>query len=131
MPFDFIRASGDFSNYNMGDLVFYQNIVIGTIADKSSTYTTIELFSTPDKVIPAVINGTQFEAKGLGGGRYVLETSKDFEVKEGDAIAYPFEKIVLLGVVGQIETSESELFKKVYFNIPVTLDSISYITVGI
>jgi len=131
MPFDLITVAGDLDEYSIGDLVFYQNILIGSIKDKTGVYATVELFSTPDKVTSTTINGTQFESKGLGGGRYVVEVSKDFEVQEGDAISYPLEKIVLLGVASQIESNEENLFKKVYFNVPVALESISYVTVGI
>ena len=131
MPFDIIRLSGNLESYTVGDLVFYQNVVIGTLVEKTNKYGSVELFSTPGKVIPASIKGTQFESKGLGGGRYVMEVAKDFEVTEGEAIVYPHEKIILLGVIGQIESNEEDLFKKIYFNIPVSLDAISYVTIGI
>lgn len=131
MPFDIIRVAGNLESYTEGNLVFYQNVVIGSIIEKTNRYASVELFSTPGKVIPASIKGTQFEAKGLGGGRYMMEVSKDFDVKEGDAIVYPHEQIILLGVVGQIESNEEDLFKKIYFNTPVALSSISYVTIGI
>lgn len=131
MPFDIIRLSGNLESYTVGDLVFYQNVVIGTLTEKTNKYGTVELFSTPGKVIPASVKGTQFEAKGLGGGRYVMEVAKDFDITEGEAIVYPHEKIILLGVIGQIESNEEDLFKKIYFNTPVSLDAISYVTIGI
>lgn len=131
MPFDIIRLSGNLETTTVGDLVFYQNVVIGTLVEKTNKYGSVELFSTPGKVIPASVKGTQFEAKGLGGGRYVMEVAKDFDIQEGEAIVYPHETIILLGVVGQIESNEEDLFKKIYFNTPVTLDAISYVTIGI
>lgn len=131
MPFDIIRLGGDVEQYTVGNLVFYKNVIIGSLVEKTSRYASVELFSTPGKVTPASIKGTQFEAKGLGGGRYVMEVSKDFEVSEGDAIVYPHEKVVLLGVVGEIESNEEDLFKKIYFNTPVPISSISYVTIGI
>jgi cell shape-determining protein MreC len=130
-PFDNIRIAGQLSNKQVGDFVFYKNILIGKIVEKNNSYATVELFSTPNKSTPVVVNGTQFEAKGLGGGRYVFETSKEFELKEGDPVVYPEQTILVLGVVEFIETREEDLFRKVYFNLPVTLDTISYVTVGI
>lgn len=130
MPFDIIRLGGDLSEYEVGNLVFYQNVIIGSVVEKTGRYASVELFSTPGKVTPALINGTQFEARGLGGGRYLIEVAKDFEIQEQDAIIYPHEKVILLGVVGEIESNEEDLFKKVYFNTPVALTSISYVTIG-
>lgn len=130
-PFDNIRIVGDLSTKQVGDLVFFKNILIGKITEKDNRYATVELFSTPDKVTPVVIKGTQFEAKGLGGGRFVLEASKEFEVNEGDAIMYPDQQVRILGVVQFIESKEEDLFKKIYFNVPVPISDISYVTVGI
>lgn len=130
-PFDNVKIAGDLDSKQIDDLVFYKNILIGKIVEKNNSYATVELFSTPNKMTPIVVNGTQFEAKGLGGGRYVFETSKEFELKEGDPVIYPEQVIRVLGVVEFIETREEDLFRKVYFNIPTTLDTISYVTVGI
>lgn len=130
-PFDNVKIAGDLDSKQIDDLVFYKNILIGKIVEKNNNYATVELFSTPNKMTPIVVNGTQFEAKGLGGGRYVFETSKEFELKEGDPVIYPEQVIRVLGVVEFIETREEDLFRKVYFNIPTTLDTISYVTVGI
>ncbi len=111
--------------------MFYKSIVIGKITEKDNTYATVELFSSPDKIVPVTINGTQFEAKGLGGGRFVLEASKEFEVAVGDPIIYPEQKVLVIGVVEFIESKEEDLFKKIYFNVPVPISTISYVTVGI
>jgi cell shape-determining protein MreC len=130
-PFDNIQIVGDLGSKQVGDLVFFKTILIGKIVEKSDRYATVELFSTPDKVTPVSIKGTQFEAKGLGGGRFVLEASKEFEVTEGEAIIYPEQTLVILGVVEFIELKEEDLFKKIYFNVPVPISSISYVTIGI
>lgn len=130
-PFDNIRITGQLDLKQVGDLVFYKNILVGKITEKDNRYGTVELFSTPDKVTPIVVKGTQFEAKGLGGGRFVFEASKEFEIKEGEPIIYPEQALLVLGVVEFIESKEEDLFKKIYFNLPVALDSISYVTIGI
>lgn len=130
-PFDVIRVSGPLGQYSIGDFVFYKNILIGKVVEKDARYATVELFSTPDKKTPIMVKGTQFEAKGLGDGHFVFEASKDFEIQEGDPIIYPEEMNLILGVVGLIESKEEDLFKKIYFNIPTPINSISYITIGI
>lgn len=130
-PFDTIRISGDLTKYGVDDLVFYKNILIGKIIKKNNKYATVELFSSPNKLTPITIKGAQFEAKGLGGGRFVSEVSKDFEIIQGDPIIYPEQTILVLGVVEFIESKEEDLFKKVYFNLPVSLNEISYVTIGI
>jgi len=130
-PFDSIRISGNLEGYQVDDLVFYKSILIGKIIEKSNRYATVELFSSPEKVTPIVVKGTQFEAKGLGGGRFVFETAKDFDIAQGDPIIYPEQKILVLGVVEFIETKEEDLFKKIYFNLPTPLNTISYVNVGI
>lgn len=130
-PFDNIRITGNLDTTQIGDLVFYKTILIGKITEKDSHYATVELFSTPDKVTQVSIKGTQFETKGLGGGRFVLEASKEFEVAEGEAILYPEQNVLILGVVEFIESKEEDLFKKIYFNVPVPISTISYVTIGI
>ncbi len=128
-PFDTVSLSGDLDPYAEGSSVFYQNVLIGTLMEKTGRYGSVKLLSTPGNVTPALIKGVQFEAKGLGGGRYFIEAPKDFDIKEGDPILYPSEQVILLGVVGQLESKEEDLFKKVSFNLPVPLDSISYVSI--
>jgi cell shape-determining protein MreC len=130
MPFDLVRLSGNLENYAEGSPVFYKNVIVGTLKEKTNRYGTVELFSMPNRITPALIKGVQFEAKGLGGGRYSLEVPKDFDIKEGDPILYPNERVILLGAVEQLESNEEDLFKKVFFNLPIPLDSISYVTIG-
>ncbi len=130
LPFDTLRIAGDMQGYTIGDHVFFSNVVIGTIVSRTNTSAHVELFSASEKITPAVIRGTQFEAKGLGDGRYRIEVAKDFEITEGDPITYPQEQLVLLGVVSQIETTEEDLFKKVYFNTPVPIASLSHVTIN-
>lgn len=130
-PFDSIRISGDLESKQVGDFVFYKNILIGKIVEKDNRYASVELFSSPEKTVPVILKGSQFEARGLGGGRYIFEASKEFEVVEGEPVVYPEKTILILGVVEFIESNEEDLFKKIYFNLPVTLDTISYVTVGI
>lgn len=130
-PFDNIRIVGNLEQRKVEDLVFYRNILIGKIIKIDNNYAVVELFSTPNKITPVTVNGVQFEAKGLGGGRFIFEVSKDFEIQDGEAIVYPAETLTILGVAEFIETKEEDLFKKVYFNLPISLDKISYVTVGI
>jgi cell shape-determining protein MreC len=129
-PFDMIKIAGKLDAYNVGDFVFYKNILIGKISEKDNQYATVELLSSPDKKIPVTVKGTQLEAQGLGGGRYVFETSKEFDIKESDPIVYPNQTVLILGVVEFIETKEQDLFKKIYFNLPTSLDTISYVSIG-
>ena len=130
-PFDTIKISGSLESKNIGDFVFYKNILIGKIVEKNNKYANVELFSSPQKITPIQLKGSQFEAKGLGGGRYVFEVSKEFDVTEQEPIIYPEQTILILGVVEFIESKEEDLFKKIYFNLPFSLDNISYVTVGI
>ena len=129
VPFDIIKITGDLRSYSIGELVFYKNILIGQIIEKNNRYASVKLFSSPDTSIPVLIRGSQFEAIGLGAGRYVFEVSKDFEIEEGDIILYPEQNPYILGSVGLIESSREDLFKKIYFNVPVALRSLSYVSI--
>lgn len=129
-PFDTITISGNLQNSIVGDYVFYNSILIGKIVSKDNTHAKVELFSTPEKITPTLLRGVQFEAKGLGGGRYVFEVSKEFEVALGDPILFPDQNLIVLGVVEFIESKEEDLFKKIYFNLPIPFDSLLYVTVG-
>ena len=129
-PFDTITISGNLEKILVNDFVFYNSILIGKVVSRDNTYAKVELFSTPEKVTPILLHGVQFEAKGLGGGRYVFEASKEFEVASGDPIVFPDQKLIILGVVEFIESKEEDLFKKIYFNLPIPFDSLLYVTVG-
>ncbi|MEY4440615.1 MAG: rod shape-determining protein MreC [Candidatus Parcubacteria bacterium] len=131
IPFDNIRIAGNLESKQVGDLVFYKNVLIGKLTEKDNNYATAELFSTPDKVTAVAIKGTQFEAKGLGGGRFVLEASKEFDVNVGDPIIYPDQTLLIIGAVEFVESKEEDLFKKVYFNVPIPIASISHVGIGI
>lgn len=128
-PFDIIKITGDLRAYQVNDFVLYKNIVIGKISEKNNAYASVSLFSSPETITPVLIRGSQFEAFGLGGGRYVFEVAKDFEIAEGDIILYPNQNPFILGSVGLIESSQEELFKKIYFNVPVALRSLSYVSI--
>lgn len=127
-PFDIIKITGDLKTYQVGDFVLYKNILIGKIIEKNNAYASISLFSSPETRVPVLIKGSQFEALGLGGGRYVFEVARDFQIEEGDIILYPDQNPYILGSVGLIEASGEELFKKIYFNVPVALRSLSYVS---
>lgn len=130
-PFDTIQITGDLQGKNIGDFVFFKSILIGKIIEKDNRYATVELFSTPNKITPVTVQGEQFEAKGLGGGRFIFEVSKEFEIAEDEPIIYPEQKILILGVTEFIESKEENLFKNIYFNLPISISKISYVSVGI
>ena len=43
----------------------------------------------------------------------------------------PVKNILVLGVVEFIESKEENLFKKIYFNTPIPISEISYVTMEI
>jgi len=128
-PFDIIKITGNLIDYNKDDFVLYKNILIGQIVEKNNKYASVKLFSSPDTSTTILIKGSQFEAKGLGGGRYMFEVAKDFEIEEGDVVLYPDQYPFIIGLVGLIESTQEELFKKIYFNIPIALKSLSYVSI--
>lgn len=130
MAFDFIRITGNLQQYTVDDFVFYKSILIGKIIEKNNTYATVQLFSSPDQKTLISVKGAQFEAKGLGGGRYLFEVGKDFDIQEKDIILFAGKDMYIMGVVELIESNESDLFKKVYFNTPVSISELSYVSVG-
>lgn len=129
MSFDLIRIAGQLESYNVDDLVYYKTILIGKIIEKNNAYATVQLFSSPDQKTPVVVRGIQFEAIGLGGGRYVFEVAKDFEIAEKDIILFAEKNTSILGVIELLDSKPEDLFKKVYFNIPVALSDISYVSI--
>lgn len=130
LSFDMLKITGDLSRYNIDEFVFYKHVLIGKVVEKNNTFATVKLFSSPEHKTPITVKGSQFEAIGLGSGRYTFEVAKDFEIQVADIILYPNDKIFVLGVVDVVETKEEDLFKKVYFNIPVPLSDISYVSIG-
>jgi cell shape-determining protein MreC len=130
LSFDLLQITGDLEQYTIGDFVFYKNILIGKLVEKNKIYGTVKLFSSPQEKTLITVRGAQFEATGLGSGRYIFEVAKDFQVEHNDVISLSADTFFVLGVVNLVESKEEDLFKKVYFNVPVPLSIISYVTVG-
>jgi cell shape-determining protein MreC len=130
MSFDLLRITGDLNPYQVNDFVYYKDILIGKLIEKNNIYGTVELFSSPDQKTPVIVRGSQFEAIGLGAGRYMFEVANNFEVVEKDVILFSEQHANILGVVTLIDARPEDLFKKVYFNIPIELSELSYVSIG-
>lgn len=129
--FDSLLLSGNFDDTKIGQKVFYRNILLGEIVDVTPTVATVKLNSASGNTfIGRLGDGSEFEILGRGSGQYEMTLQKGVDIKQGDPIIYPEEKIVLIGIVNQVFATDDDLFNKVLFNIPINFKDLNYVRIG-
>lgn len=128
--FDNLILNGNFSDSNIGQKIFYRNIVLGEIVEVRGDTAIAKLLSASGQSnVGKLKDGNQIEIFGRGSGQYEIILPKDLEVSEGDPIIYPDNEIALYGVVDTVFSTEDDLFNQVLFNIPIDFSDINYVRI--
>jgi len=109
---------GSKNQVKKGNIVKFQNILLGKISSVNETSSTLTLLSDPSMKIPAV---SQSGVRGLVGGSFgnTVKFSKiptDQKIRKNELVfssgesGYP--KNLVLGKVGEIEKNPSEIFQE-------------------
>jgi rod shape-determining protein MreC len=132
-PYDtFIIDIGKSSDIQKGDSVFAQgNVFIGKIDEVNKNTSTVKLFSSPGEITQVFIGlqNISANAKGRGGGNFIVELPRGSEVEKGDIVTIPNIDIQLFAVVEEIEANPSDPFVTILFKNPVNMNDVKWVQV--
>ena len=115
-----------------GDKVYLSdNIIIGTVKNSTPRSSQVELFSSGNSKVEAVLSrtGETLELLGQGGANFKVEVPKDMDIVLGDMFVYPSISPAALGSVYYIYVNSQSSFKTIYLRIPGNIFSSKYIFV--
>ncbi|MBT3282591.1 rod shape-determining protein MreC [bacterium] len=132
-PYDtFIIDIGKNSGIQKGDSVFVQgDVFIGKISEVNKNTSTAVLFSSPGEITQVSIGlqNISANAKGRGGGNFIVELPRGTEVEKGDVVTMPGIDTKLFAVVEEIEANPSSPFTTILFKNPVNMNDIKWVQV--
>lgn len=132
-PYDVLVLNvGEDTGISLGDLVFYQSLLIGEISEVNTSRSKVSLFSSGDKTFPVRIgvHESELEARGLGSGTFEVIVPKTLEVNINDKVKISLGAPRYLGVVLDIESEESNAFQRVLFSLPININHIRFVSVS-
>jgi rod shape-determining protein MreC len=132
-PYDtFIIDIGESFGIQKGDSVFAQgNVFIGKIDEVNKNTSAVVLFSSPGEITQVFIGlqGISANAKGKGGGNFIVELPRGAEIEKGDIVTIPNIDTQLFAVVEEIKTNPSDPFVTIFFKNPVNMNDIKWVQV--
>jgi cell shape-determining protein MreC len=132
-PYDTLIVDiGEREGVNRGDKVrAYGSIVIGEVEEVYRSASLIKLFSAPGVKSSVIVGATNIliQAKGRGGGNFIIELPRDVEVQIGDSILLPNIRMQLLGTVEYIEKAPSEPFQTIYFKSTINMGELRFVEI--
>lgn len=128
-PFDtFIIDLGD-KDVKIESEVFYKNILIGHVEEVFSSTSIVRLISSPDsESFVDIGSDIQTEAKGVGGGSFVVSLPKDVFVEIGNLVSFSNDGII--GPIEAIEIDPISTFQNAYFSFPFSPKEIDWVEVA-
>lgn len=105
--------------------------LIGTVVESYDHQSKVSLFSTPDRVVPVLVGGsnTSAQAVGRGLGNFVITIPVEVGIQEGDMIVLPQIRPHIFGVVEKIIVDSSDSLQTVLFKSPVNMNSLRFVEV--
>ena len=131
-PYDvFTLDAGSSKGVQVGDNVFFGNVALGVISEVSADISRAKLFSSAGNKSNVILGNTknEVEAIGQGGGGFEIILPKGVEVKEGDPVVFPDISLKAFGFVKVVLNDPSDVFQKVFFNLPVNLNEIDFVSI--
>ncbi|HEY9481271.1 MAG TPA: rod shape-determining protein MreC [Candidatus Paceibacterota bacterium] len=132
-PYDTLTLDvGADEGVSVGDKVYAPGgIVIGDIAEASSGTSKVLLYSSPGRIVPAIVGSstTQIQAMGKGGGDFSAKLPAEIHVSKGDVVLMPSMRIHTLGAIEAIESDSTDSFQTVLFTLPVNIHELCFVTV--
>ena len=131
-PYDtLIIDVGKDDNVLVGDMIVFENVVLGEVVEIYQTTSTVRLYSSHGEHIAVFIGDDAItaEAYGLGGGNFEIELPRNVDVFVGDSIYIPEFYPQILGVVEHINSDPNDAFERILFRSPVSLFSFRFVDV--
>jgi len=128
----FIVDIGENSAVEIGNEVFFENILLGEVTEVLAQTSKIRLLSSGGVETGAFLGSQNLPIKmtGRGGGNLVGSVSQEVKVEIGDLVVVSGERNKILGKVEEIERGPASSFKKVYTRLPINLSEIRWVSVS-
>ena len=106
--------------------------LLGTVTDAFARESKVKLFSSSGEKTEAVLEraDTPVELLGLGGGNFKIEVPREIAVEIGDRVISSGRSQNLLAVVGGVEVSPTDTFKKILAKSPINIFSIRKVIIA-
>lgn len=113
----------------VGDMAFFEGILIGSVSELGHGLATVSLLSSP---------GTSFDVRGgdpsaivvmhgLGGGSYYFDIPKEVSLHEGDSITTANAEGHVIAIVSSIVDAPELTTKRVYAHSPINTNDVRVI----
>lgn len=115
-----------------GSVVYYGDNAIGTLAEVSDTFSTVEPFFTHGRLVQAVqyLSSMSLEITGRGQGVYLAKLPRDFEIALGDPIVWQgTREVTLLGYVESILFDDRDALQQVFIALPMNPKTIQWVEI--
>lgn len=128
-PYDTLILNNN-ENIKVSDLVFYNEILLGDVSSLGHNIT-VKLLSSSKKENSFYVDRTSNPVTvfGMGSGNFYARVPKDFDINLGDILIYNLDKRHKVARVYSIDSHEDLSFKDVYFKIPISIYSISFVNI--
>ncbi len=117
----------------IGDLVVAQhNVLLGQVESVAGRTAKVKLFSWPNVSLPSVVGGSgvMTEARGLGGGNFIIEWPRGLEIEKGELVHVPlFNERWILGTVDEIQDEAANPFQNLLIKSPVNLQQLDRVEI--
>lgn len=117
---------------SVGDSVLgFDHILLGSVSEVYAETARIIFHSRTNQVIQGVLfpHDIQLEARGNGGGDFIIETPREIEVVSGDIFYALSEPGYIIGIVRDVVFDSRDPFKKVYLSYPENLNTIHEVAI--
>ena len=130
-PYDvLILGAGSNKNIHIGEQVTLpEGPHIGTIIEVSNLSSKVRLYSSGGEKTPAILerNMVPIELSGQGGGVLSFTLPREMAVQVGDRILDPSLEASLIGIVRDIQVTQTDSFKKVLVESVAPIHSLRFV----
>jgi cell shape-determining protein MreC len=111
------------------DIAVIENgIAIGFISEIGKKTSLITLYTAPLQKTEISIGGAIVHMSGRGGGNAFAEIPRDIDISEGELAILRGSKFAV-GTIGKIESYPADAFKKIYINVPSSINSQKFVKI--
>ena len=121
---------GERDGIQVGEKVFFENIILGEIIEVSRMTSKVRLYSGGNMETDALIGRLNLPVKvlGRGNGNFEIRLPQDLSVEVGDFVLAS-QGSNILGQIEEIEEISTSAFKRIFFRFPLNLSELRWISV--
>lgn len=134
MAYDFLQIDkGSDQGVEVGAPVYAgHDVVVGMVSQVSNSYAFVQLVSSPGSEVTVFVSGATVFAtmEGVGSGAARVRLSPSVRVAPGDLVLLSAIDSGIFGVITHVVNEPTQPEQFAYVSLPVSLQSLRYLTVG-